>query len=420
MRVAATLLCLALAATTPAEDIRTVSRAAHDAYQAKEWPTYLENAKKLDALRPNHPRLLYNLAGAYALVGDADDAIGTLGRVAAMGLVYPAADDSDFTSLREDVRFGDILTAFEQNGKELGDASVAFTIIDIRGAVPEGVARDPESGNAWVGLVRDRAILRVDSKGNATKLELPDNVWSVMGMRFDEATDTLWFCTAATPMMRAKDADAIGSSSVIAWNVTESKVSGRWNLTPDDAPHWLGDLTLTPDGTVYATDSRTPAIYRISKGSTEIERWLADDRFVSLQGLAWNAAAGRLYVADYSRGIWSVDIDSGDATLLPTPADTTVLGIDGLYHHEGDLVGVQNGTNPHRIVRLHLDEAGAEVERVETLEANRPQFDEPTLGFVHDGWFWFVATSQWGSFTDDGELKEGAEEKPVVVMKRKL
>jgi DNA-binding beta-propeller fold protein YncE len=420
MRTAALLLCLTLTTSIAAEDVRSVSRAAVEAYQAKDWKAYLTSAKKLDVLRPNHPRVLYNLAGAYALNGDAGAALSTIARVAAMGLVYPAATDEDFASLRDDDRYTSVLATFEKNGRETGNASPAFTIDEVRGAIPEGVARDPKSGTAWVGLVRDPAILQIGADGKASRLEIPEPLWSVTGLVFNAASGTLWFCTAATEMMRVKDDEAAGNSSVLAWNVAESKLVGRWDLTAGDAPHWLGDLTLTPDGTVYATDSRTPAIYRIRKGAETIERWLTSDAFVSLQGLTWNEDARRLYVADYVRGIFSIDTTSGAVSLLSTPADATVLGIDGLYHHEGNLIGIQNGTNPHRIIRIHLDDAGGTIERVETLEANRPLFDEPTLGVVQNGWFWFVATSQWGAFTDDGQLKEGAEEKPVVVMKRKL
>lgn len=420
MRMTTLLLCLTLALPAHADDVRSVSDAAFGAYQAKDWPTYLENMKKLDALRPNHSRVLYNLACAYALAGEKDSALDTLARVADMGMIYPVEKDEDLASIREDERFAKIVSSFEANGRETGDATVAFEIADVRGSVPEGLARNADGGDAWVGLVRDRAIWHVDREGHATKLELPDNVWSVMGMKFDERTGKLWFCTAATPMMREKDDLAVGSSAVVAWDVAKSKVVGRWDLPADDTPHWLGDLTIAGDGTVYATDSRTPAIYRIPKDSESIERWLTNEGFASLQGLAWSEASKRLYVADYSKGIWSIDVESGDASLLSVPYDGMILGIDGLYLHDGDLIGVQNGTNPHRIIRLHLDPGGAAIESVETLEANRPQFDEPTLGLVEGDWFWFVATSGWGSFTDDGVLKKGAEERPVVVMKRKL
>jgi sugar lactone lactonase YvrE len=412
------ILCLTLSFHAAAEDLRSVSQAAMDAYQSKDWAAYLENAKKLDTLRPGHPRILYNLSGAYALNGETDTALETLARVAAMGVVYPAAEDDDFVSIRDEPAFETILAAFRRNGEETGTATVALSL-DLKGRVPEGVARDPGTGTLFVSLVRDGAVLMAEPDRPPRKLPL-ENVWSVTGLQYDPVTQTLWFATAATPMFKRMTEDAVGRSALVAWDVKRSRVISRWDLDNTDAAHWLGDLILSPDGTVYATDSRTPAIYRVTKDRDTIEKWMTSDAFVSLQGLAVTPDGRRLYVADYARGIWSIDTRSGDAALLPSPSDATVLGIDGLYMHDGDLVAIQNGTRPHRVIRVHLDEDGNRIERVETLEANRPEFDEPTLGTIQDGSLWFVATSGWGSFTDDGRLREGAAESPVVVMKREL
>jgi len=420
MRLSVFLLFLTLSVPAFADDVRTVSKAALDAYQARDWATYLTNARKLDELRPNHPRVLYNLSGAWALSGNADKAIETLGRVAGMGVIYPAADDTDFDSIRDDDRFKRILGQFDANGQETGIASIAFTIDSAKGVVPEGVTRDPRSGTAWVSSVRDGAIFQVGADGSTSRLKLPDDIWSVTGLQYDAATNTLWFCTAATPMLRRGAGDDLGRSSIVAWDVKASKVARRFDLDNHDEPHWLGDLIVASDGSIYATDSRTPAIYRIEKGSVKLEKWLTSEKFVSLQGLTTDKSNKSLYVADYAKGIWSIDLKSREMSILPLPYDATVLGIDGLYSHRGDLIAIQNGTNPHRIIRIDLDKSGRKIERVETLEANRPDFDEPTLGVVQDDTIWFVATSQWGSFTDDGHLKEGAEEKPVVVMKRSL
>jgi thioredoxin-like negative regulator of GroEL len=49
------------------------------------------NLERAVALRPTHPTYLYKLAGAYSLAGRKDAALKTLGRVAAMRLVYSAA-----------------------------------------------------------------------------------------------------------------------------------------------------------------------------------------------------------------------------------------------------------------------------------------------------------------------------------------
>ena len=61
-----------------------------------------------------------------------------------------------------------------------------------------------------------------------------------------------------------------------------------------------------------------------------------------------------LYVAS-ATGILRVDTATAEPTRLPQPDSAMTGGIDGLYWHEGDLIGVQNVTNPGRVIRIGLD-----------------------------------------------------------------
>jgi len=80
------------------------------------------------------------------------------------------------------------------------------------------------------------------------------------------------------------------------------------------------------------------------------------------------------------------------------------LGIDGLYGVGGDLVGVQNGVTPYRVVRLHLDGDGRRIMSADVLERARPDYAEPTLGVVVGRTLYYVANSQWERFRDDGTI----------------
>ncbi len=85
-----------------------------------------------------------------------------------------------------------------------------------------------------------------------------------------------------------------------------------------------------------------------------------------------------------------------------TPANLTLLGVDGLVRDGDGLIAVQNGVNPQRILRLALSPDGARITAASVLAANLPQLDEPTGGAMLDGRFVFVARSQWSDFGDDG------------------
>src|ERR1700754_2946109 len=82
---------------------------ARKAYQEKNYPSFLENMKRANELRPNHPRLMYSLAVAYALNGKPAEAIALLRKEADMGLVLPAATDADFISLKSLAGYEEVL-----------------------------------------------------------------------------------------------------------------------------------------------------------------------------------------------------------------------------------------------------------------------------------------------------------------------
>ena len=83
---------------TPAKDGRYFETQGRKAYDAKDYGAFLENMKKAAELRPNHPRIMYNLAIAYALNKKSDEALKWLRAVADMGLVVPAENDRDLAS----------------------------------------------------------------------------------------------------------------------------------------------------------------------------------------------------------------------------------------------------------------------------------------------------------------------------------
>ena len=113
-------------------------------------------------------------------------------------------------------------------------------------------------------------------------------------------------------------------------------------------------------------------------------------------------------MADYSRGLFVIEPESRRIRPLPHPDDVAVTGIDGLYFHEGSLVGIQNGVRPNRVVRFRLDPSLERITGGEVLEANHPRFDDPTLGVIAAGALFCIANSQWHQFSPQAD--EGAEE----------
>lgn len=192
----------------------------------------------------------------------------------------------------------------------------------------------------------------------------------------------------------------------------------RATVPGDSASHWLGDLVVDATGVAYLSDSESPVVYRATyaAGKIGLEEFVRHRFFRSLQGLAIDPIRHRLYLADFSHGLLSVDLTDRTVRYLPAPAGTTTLGIDGLAWHQGDLIGVQNGVAPARVIRIGLAPNGDAISHVTTLDRRPRLADEPTIGTIAGGRFVYVANSQWEKYDDHGKLRDGAVLVPPILL----
>jgi hypothetical protein len=341
-----------------------------------------------------------------------------LDRIAKMGLIVPAAEETDFDSIRESAEFKTILKNFELNKAPIINSTPAFTLHE-KGFIPESVAYDSKTKTFYLGSVYRRKIVAVDPSGTARNFST-DLDGSVMGMKVDVTRRQLWVCTAAHPQMANYNPEENGNSAILKYDLQTGKLVKKYLLTNKPKPHWLGDLVLSSDGDVFASDSVSPAVYVIRRRSDELVLFVENKEFASPQGLAFAPGEKILFLADYANGIFAIDQESRKVTRLPGPENTTLLGIDGLYHYHGSLLGVQNGVNPARLIRLRLNQEMNRIERLETIEANNPVFDEPTLGVLDKDTFYFIANSQWGAIDAKGQLASDDKLTEPIVLKIKL
>jgi hypothetical protein len=415
------LSCLiSLAQDNQPKDGRYYESLARKAYEQKDYKAFLENIKTATTMRPNHPRLMYSLAAAYALTGHATEALQWLGKMAEMGLVFNAEKESAFDSIKTSAEFKSILKSIEQNKSPVINGAPLFTLRE-KGFIPEGIAYDPVTETFFLGSVYKRKIVSVNGKGEAKDFATElDGLWSVMGMKVDAARRLLWVASAAHPQMSNYKAEENGISGIFKFDLRTGKLIKKYLLSNKPKPHWLGDLVLNSRGDLFTSDSISPAIYMIPHRADELELFLESAEFVNPQGLAFTSDEKHLFMADYAKGIFLVDLETKKPFNLSSAPNITLLGIDGLYSYQGGLIGVQNGINPPRLVRLFPSRDMKVIERLKTIEANDPFFDEPTLGVLFKDSFYLIANSQWGMIDPKGQLAPADKLKEPVVLKIKL
>ena len=408
----------------PPKTARYYRQQAAAAYKAKDYALAIDNLKKALELIPDHPTLFYNIAAISALQGKKSDAIAGLTKVAAMGLALHPEKDGDFDSIKDSEEFKTALRKFESNKAPVINSTTAFTIHE-KGLITEGLAYDPVSETFFVSSVHKRRILAVNKNGEAKTFAGEEaGLWSVLGMKVDAKRRLLWATTTAFPQMVNFNKDEENTSAVLKFDLKTGKLIKRYVLPNKPKGHGLGDLTIDTNGNVFTTDSLTPAVYVIhpqkDEEKDEIELFLENDGFISPQGLAFSGDERHLFMADYSTGLFDIDVRTKKVVHLPPLEGATLLGIDGLYFYGGSLIGVQNGIAPWRLVRIVLSDDFKRVERLQVIEANNPVFDEPTLGVIVKDSFYFIANSQWGLVDDKGQLGPADKLADPIILKMKL
>lgn len=400
-----------------------LAREAALAADAKDYPEYLAKMEAAVALRPDLPRMLVNLAAAQVANEKLDDALATLERLAALGLNSPVHKSDDFAPLRGRKEFDAVVKKIAANLHPQGKGEIAFSLREVTGLI-EGVAWREKTDEFYFSDVNARAIWLRNKDGTLRRLT-PENeeLLGVFALAIDEANGALWAATAAVSAMSGFTPEQDGTAALAEIDLESGAVRRILPVaraSGDRQSHVLGDLTLAPDGSVFVTDSGAPTIWRLAAGAGALEVFVESPEFASLQGIAVTADGEVLYVADYANGLYRIEVGSRTVRRLAAPPDTTLVGLDGMaLLPDGDLVAIQNGTRPNRVLRICFDEAGENVASVTVLEAGHLSMPAPSLGCLASGGdFFFVGNAAWTRF----ENTEGKPTAPrsVPIFKTKI
>ena len=372
------------------------------AYQQADYAAMRTAARKALAARPGYPGALFNLALAQALDDDPTASLQTLRDLSSVGVDFGVADREEFAGLKDLLDWSEYEAAVRRLYEPIGVAEIVATL-DTDDFIPEGIAVDSD-GRFYLGSIHHGDLVRIGE--SAETLSTPKNGhWSIFGMRFDEQGG-LWFASAAIPQFAEAEED-IGDSGLFRYDLASGELSEKALLLSFDDAHVLGDLVLAPGDVIYTSDSLTGILYRYSLESADFQVVVDRNVFVSPQGLVLDDTAQFLYVADYVGGLYRVRLETGEIDKVTIEANVTDYGIDGLYRYGNELIAIQNGIRPHRVIALTLSDDGLSIIAVRTIASNLDEFDEPTLGLVSGDDFYFVANSHWNQFDADNNLPEG-------------
>ena len=174
---------------------------------------------------------------------------------------------------------------------------------------------------------------------------------------------------------------------------------------------------MAENGDVYTTDSVGGGIYVARQGASRLEEFLRPGIFRSPQGLVFADGDDKLYVADWSVGLYLVDPKTKKREEVAPAPGFALIGIDGLVRYGRDLVVTQNMLRPHRVLRLTLHASKPPRVAVATvLDQADPEFAEPTLAVIVEDEIFVVARSQWALYDEKtGTVNEEKLVAPAIL-----
>ena len=277
---------------------------------------------------------------------------------------------------------------FDANAAPLA-ASSLFARIPADIQIVEGLAWDPRRRDLYATSVFNHVLLRVTPAPGP--VAGGGDLGGLFGAIWDARRRRVWAASSPTELGDRRG----GFAGLVAIDPRSGAVTRI--PAPPGAAAQLGDVALAPDGSVYASDGRTGAVYRCPPGCRALQPWIRPGILFSAQGMAVSADTKWLYVADYRYGLAAVERSSGRVVRVASRVPAMLDGIDGLVRHGRDLIVVQNGVRPLRIARLTLSADGLSVVRVTLLERLNPEWGEPTLATLAGDRLLYVADGQWGA-----------------------
>lgn len=396
MRYSLAMFLLAPSALFAAEPSHADFRAeAEAAYQRKDYATAKSAIQAALEQRPDSPRYLHHLAGLHALTGDSAAAIATLKKLAALGVTAAVERDPDLAALQGTPAFRAVVADLAANRAPQGQTEV-MAELPGRTGILEGIVYRERTGDLFLGDVHHRCIWRRDRSGQIVRFTAEDEeLLGVYGLALDAPRQLLWAATSAVPEMNGYTSELKGHAALAVFSLATSELIRVVHAPIDGREHGLSDLTVGPDGTVYATDSKSPIVWKLVPDTEELEKVADSPAFGSLQGIVLEGRT--LIVADYDNGLFTIDLVSGAINALPTPPSTTLVGLDGLVAIPGGVIAVQNGVEPQRVLRLALSPALDAITAVKVLASGHPDFTDLGLATLVNDRPTVIAGTGWES-----------------------
>lgn len=274
--------------------------------------------------------------------------------------------------------------------------STAFTLPGEK-VYPEGIASDSRTGTVYVGSYANGTVYRARPGARSAEVFLPsgtDGRHTANGLRVD-ARGRLW---------------VTDSTAGVAVYDTRTGARLAHFEVPGTDPRFINDLTITPDGTAYLTDSIRSVIYRVTPAQVRAGSGALTPAYdlsghltpspagsFALNGIVSDPAGRYLLAVDMTAGdLHRVDLGSGAISRVALTGGD-LKAADGLDLSADGTLRVAHNI-PNTLTRWQVSGDGTRARLVRTL--TDPSLQIPTT-LTHTPARTLVVRSQ---FDKDGPM----------------
>ena len=144
---------------------------------------------------------------------------------------------------------------------------------------------------------------------------------NVLGVLTDDKSDTLWVCQNNTG--GRGNNPVVGQTALRSFDLKTGTAKRTFNFPSNGGV--CNDIAVSPNGTVYATESFANRILRLKPGATALDIWITDaQQLAAVDGIAF-LADGAMYVNTFfAGGLFRIPVNADGSPGSVTKIETSL------------------------------------------------------------------------------------------------
>ncbi|MFM9837480.1 MAG: SMP-30/gluconolactonase/LRE family protein [Cyclobacteriaceae bacterium] len=263
--------------------------------------------------------------------------------------------------------------------------------------ITEGIAFDPLTKDFYISSIFKNKIVKISKQGVSDFIESDqDGFVGGVGLHVDSKRRILWACSG----------NIIGksfSAGIFAYDLKTKKLLKKFSYPLDTIKRFFNDLVISPDGSIYITDTYGHCIWKWSMSMKEPIKLKLNKPFTYPNGITISRDGKFLLVAT-DNGLQRVDIKSNIVeTIKMNDDNVSSKGLDGIELYKNSIIGIQNALEgkPNKVIRYFLSNDFQSIHKTKIIDSNNKYFDVPTTLAIANGYLYVLANSQMDNLNQE-------------------